>query len=346
MVARTLLENTSDAVVILDPGQMICEVNAAFVARMGFSREEVIGRALDVIGIDEHAAPIGLINDTLSQEGRWRGILWIERRDGKRSRTLMTRTRLAQNAFAGHEVCVMSAVEHHMPSVDVDTPLEPALRDKVELRQALQRGDFEIFYQPQVELRTGRIAAVEALLRWLHPLYGQISPAHFLPLIEESGLILELGDWVLRTAATQLSEWREHYNARLRLGVNLSLPQVVDPFLFARLEQVLEETELPASSLSFEMQARWVMHYLPQLRPIIEQLVDTGFQLTLDDFGHVPMTIPDLVQIPVDTLKLDASFLQQLKREPWVRTTLEAMVALGPGLGLSLIHISEPTRPY
>lgn len=205
------------------------------------------------------------------------------------------------------------------------------------LRQALEHGEFAVVYQPQVSLSTGRIFGVEALIRWMHPEQGVISPLHFIPVAEETGLIEPIGEWVLATACRQARHWQQLGEPDLRVAVNLSARQFERQSLIAHIETVLAETNLPPGALELEITESTAMRDWRRTATILGRLREYGIQIAIDDFGTGHCSFGYLQRFPVTTLKMDRTFVQELLDHPSNPAIVHAMVVLSKALGLRLI---------
>ena len=205
------------------------------------------------------------------------------------------------------------------------------------LRQALANGEFVLHYQPQVDIRTGRIVGAEALVRWQHPEAGLVPPGKFIPLAEETGLIEAIGEWVLREACAQNKRWQDAGLPHLRVAVNLSARQFRQKDFVARVAAILAESRLPAGCLEFELTESMVMHDPEQAVLLLLQLKHAGLQLSLDDFGTGYSSLGYLKKFPIDVLKLDQSFVRGVLADPDDAAIARTVVGLGHSLGLRVI---------
>lgn len=205
------------------------------------------------------------------------------------------------------------------------------------LHQALQRGELLLDYQPQVDLKSGEILAAEALLRWHHPDLGPLPPSEFVKVAEETGLILPIGDWVLRQACQQLKRWREGGHPYLRIAVNLSVEQFRRPEFPESVFRILRETGLPAAALDLEITEGTLMMQSPENIAIVERLAGTGIQLAVDDFGTGYSSFAYLQRFPIDTIKIDQSFVDGVPREPSDSAIVTAIIAMAEGLKLHVV---------
>jgi diguanylate cyclase (GGDEF)-like protein len=222
-------------------------------------------------------------------------------------------------------------------------------RQRVELqgalREAIERGQFELHYQPQLELSTGRLRGVEALIRWHHPQLGLVSPDRFIPLAEETGLIAPLGAWVLHTAGRQLQRWRAAGHTLLTLAVNLSARQVEAPGLPRLVQQVLHECQLPAPCLELEITETALLHNADAVRETLQALKDLGVALALDDFGTGYSSLSHLRRFPIDTIKIDKSFTADIGTSADSAAIIRAIVALARSLGVETVAEGVETAP-
>lgn len=206
-----------------------------------------------------------------------------------------------------------------------------------ELHQALGRGEFVIHYQPQIDTTTGKIVQMEALVRWQHPELGLISPAKFIPLAEENGLILQIGEWVLRTACAQNKAWQNAGLPPITLAVNLSGRQFQQPDLVEMVARVLEETGLGPDWLELEITESVAMQNVDFSRGILSKLHNMGVSLSMDDFGTGYSSLSYLKKFPLDKLKIDQSFVRELTTDPNDGAIITAISALGKVLNLKMV---------
>jgi diguanylate cyclase (GGDEF)-like protein len=208
---------------------------------------------------------------------------------------------------------------------------------ETDLRRALERNEFQVYYQPIMALAAGRIAEVEALVRWQHPVRGQISPDEFIPIAEETGLIVALGQWVLEQACCQAATWREAYpDESLVMSVNLSGRQFQQPSLVADIGQILQRSHLPAGALKLEITESVIMQDAEATILALRQLKDLGTQLAIDDFGTGYSSLSYLKRFPVDTLKVDRSFVKGLGLDSMDTAIVGTVVALARALNLDV----------
>ncbi|MFB2923441.1 putative bifunctional diguanylate cyclase/phosphodiesterase [Aerosakkonema funiforme] len=206
-----------------------------------------------------------------------------------------------------------------------------------ELHQALERGEFVVYYQPQINTNTGKIAQMEALLRWQHPEFGLVSPAKFIPLAEENGLIIPIGEWVLRTACTQIKAWQDAGLPPLCVAVNLSARQFQQPNLVEMVARALQETGLENHFLELEITESVAMQNVDFSRSILQELHNMGVSISMDDFGTGYSSLSYLKKFPLDKLKIDQSFVRELATDPNDGAIIAAIAALGKVLNLTMV---------
>jgi diguanylate cyclase (GGDEF)-like protein/PAS domain S-box-containing protein len=205
------------------------------------------------------------------------------------------------------------------------------------LRDALKLGAFKIHYQPQVDLATGSICSVEALLRWRHPVLGVIVPERFIPIAEETKLILPLGLWVIDRACHQLRSWRNEGIAGLRMAINVSVKQLQDESFFEALGSIVERHGLSGSDIELEITESAIMENLGRVQAMLKSLQDYGITLSIDDFGTGYSSLGRLKLLPIQSLKIDRSFVQDLETDQGNAKICDGIIALGHSLGLKII---------
>jgi len=205
------------------------------------------------------------------------------------------------------------------------------------LRQAMVREEFELFYQPKIDVAGGRMSGMEALLRWRHPEFGLIPPAKFIPLAEETGLILPIGKWVLRTACAQNVKWNIGAPHPLCIAVNLSARQFGDEALLGDVVAALQETGMDPSLLELEITESMLMRDIDKAIGILTALKDMGVRIAMDDFGTGYSSLSNLKKFPLDTIKVDRSFVRDLPGCFEDRGIAEAIFAMGRALSLTVV---------
>ena len=212
------------------------------------------------------------------------------------------------------------------------------LRLEADLRNAIENNELQVYYQPQVDIKTNSIVGVEALVRWLHPSLGMISPIEFIPLAEETGLILPIGHWVLEQACAQAKAWQQQ-GMPIRVAVNVSLLQFVKSNYVQLVKQVLDAYQLPANLLELELTESVMAMSKDQLHTIFQSLKTMGVQLAMDDFGTGFSSLSYLDAFPLDRLKIDQSFIRSMSNteEGASLGVVKAVIELANAFGLAAI---------
>jgi diguanylate cyclase (GGDEF)-like protein len=205
------------------------------------------------------------------------------------------------------------------------------------LRLAIERQEFVLYYQPQVDIRTGKVVGMEALLRWVHPERGLLSPATFIAVAEESGLIEPIGQWVLRSACQRARAWQDAGYPPLKIAVNISPRQLLRPREFSRsLMRTLSATGLDPQYLELEMTESLLLHNAEENIAVLRKLGKDGVRIAVDDFGTGYSSLAYLRQLPIDTLKIDRTFVRDIESDPEDAAIIHAVVAMGHSLDLQV----------
>ncbi|MEB3290331.1 MAG: EAL domain-containing protein [Leptolyngbya sp.] len=205
------------------------------------------------------------------------------------------------------------------------------------LHHALARQELQLHYQPQVDLDMGSVVQMEALLRWHHPKLGLVSPPAFIPLAEETGLIISIGEWVLRTACAQVVAWQRQMGCPIRIAVNLSARQLQHPDLVSCVAAVLQDTGLAAQDLELEITETVAMADVETSIRRLLALRQLGIRISMDDFGTGYSCLSYLKQIPLNSLKIDRAFVRDLPANAADQAMVQAITAMAQGLGLSIV---------
>ncbi len=205
------------------------------------------------------------------------------------------------------------------------------------LRRALDEGEFLLHYQPKVDLRSGQVVGVEALVRWLKPGEGLIPPDEFIPVAEETGLIVPLGHWVLRTACAEIKKWHQMGYRDLHMAVNISPRQFMQKDLVQMVREILRETRLDPCHLELEITENVVMFNVEEAIVTLKELKDLGVRLSMDDFGRGYSSLYYLKRFPMDALKIDRSFVGDIVTDPDDASIVNTIISMSRSLGLEVV---------
>jgi EAL domain-containing protein (putative c-di-GMP-specific phosphodiesterase class I) len=225
--------------------------------------------------------------------------------------------------------CVMFDSSMHKSTVEL-------LELENDLRRALERGEFRMFYQPIVDLETGKLASVEALIRWMHPTRGLVPPGAFIHVAEETGLIIPIGEWILETVCLQMRAWHEE-GSDIRVAINLSVRQLRDKGLPVLVSEILARTGVPAGNIDLEITESAIIDNWDLVGTTIAQLKDLGVRLCLDDFGTGYSSLSYLHRLPVTKLKIDRSFLERMTGSSEHSGIVQTILDLAKRLNLDVV---------
>jgi len=236
--------------------------------------------------------------------------------------------------------------KYHFYSSELNTNLQERLLLERDLRDAIKNGEMFLHYQPQVCLRSGKIIGVEALLRWQSPTHGFVSPAKFIPIAEETGLIIFIGEWVLRTACAQNRSWQLAGLPLIKMAVNISSRQFKEQNLVDITTQILQETDLKAKYLELEITESLIIENIQQAINTMNQLHAMDVTLSLDDFGTGYSSLNYLKRLPIDVLKIDQTFVRELTSGSDDAAIVKAIISLAHNLQLSVIAEGVETQAH
>jgi EAL domain-containing protein (putative c-di-GMP-specific phosphodiesterase class I) len=205
------------------------------------------------------------------------------------------------------------------------------------LRRALERKEFFLHYQPQVDLKSGAVIGVEALLRWAHPQFGVVPPDQFIPAAEDSGLIVPIGEWVLRTACGQLKLWQNEGKPPVKMAVNLSAREFQGANLLQGVTRIIEDIGIDPAWLEIEITESTIMQHGDTAIFTLRKFREMGMALALDDFGTGYSSLSYLKRFPIDRLKIDRSFVRDIETDPDDAAIVRGIVALSHSIGLRVL---------
>ncbi len=229
-------------------------------------------------------------------------------------------------------------------SQEMNARVQERLMLETSLRRALERDEFFVLYQPQLDLRSGRMIGMEALLRWKHPEFGVMTPDKFIPVAEETGLILNIGAWVLETACRQTDLWKEQGFSSLRLAVNISGRQFNHPCFIDMLDHVLEKTGFDPAGLELELTESTIMENADMTIMTLTDIKVRGVNLAIDDFGTGYSSLSYLKHFPFDRLKIAQSFVRDVTADPDNAAIVDAVIAVAHSLNIKVIAEGVETR--
>jgi diguanylate cyclase (GGDEF)-like protein len=253
-------------------------------------------------------------------------------RDGRDIDTLIKHASAARE-----EAQKLGKTPYQFYLASIGTQSQEELLLELELRQALERQEFQVYYQPKVNLRTGEVEGAEALVRWLHPERGFISPSEFIPLAEKTGFIFPLGEWILKTACVQAQGWQTAGLPPIRIAVNLSGHQFSQPHLGELIVEILTETGLDPRYLELELTESTVMENPEVAIATLSELKSLGIQISIDDFGTGYSSLSYLGQLPFDILKIDRSFVSSLTQDAKNAAITTAILQMAQSLNLKVV---------
>jgi diguanylate cyclase len=251
---------------------------------------------------------------------------------GRQSEQLLTQAEMAQSWSQSKGALHYRFYYLGMEAMEVERRLI-----EMDLRQAIAQSEFQVYYQPQVDVQTGVIIGMEALLRWNHPSRGMISPVKFIPIAEELGLIVPLGEWVLRTSCQQVQKWQKNNSVPIRVSVNLSMRQLQQPDLVDRVAAILAETGVDPDLVILELTETCVMQDVKQSIETLKGLRNLGVGISIDDFGTGYSSLNYLTTLPINGLKIDRSFIKEVTTDSDAATILSAILGLAEQLKLKVV---------
>ncbi len=260
-------------------------------------------------------------------------------KDGKNSQTLLKNADAAMYRAKEYGRNTYRFFTHHLS----DKVVTRMTMEK-HLRGALINHELSLCYQPQTELVSGRVIGAEALLRWHNPELGEVPPATFIPLAEDTGLIIPIGEWVLRTACKQNSQWQQAGLPALTMAVNLSPRQFWNPGLISSVSQILQETGLDPANLELEIIESMVMRDTNSTVSMLKELKKIGVKLSIDDFGTGYSSLNHLRRFPFDKLKMDMSFVREITTDPGCAAIARTIISLAHNLNLQVIAEGVETK--
>jgi diguanylate cyclase (GGDEF)-like protein/PAS domain S-box-containing protein len=252
--------------------------------------------------------------------------------DGEDEQTLMKKADMAMY-FAKEE----GKNNFQFYSQNTQSQAFERLSIETNLRKALECNELYLEYQAKLDFKTGVITGVEALLRWKNPLLGLVTPTQFIPVAEETGMIVSIGRWVMKTVCAQNVAWQSQCLPPVRVAVNLSLRQLMDDKLLEDIKAALDDSGMAPNLLELEITESMVMYKPERLIEVLTKIKNMGVRLALDDFGTGYSSLAQIKQFPIDTLKVDRSFIRNLSQNSEHKAIIEAIIAMGKTLSLNVV---------
>jgi len=212
------------------------------------------------------------------------------------------------------------------------------------LSKALEHDEFKLLYQPKLDLHTGRVTGAEALMRWESPDLGLVSPVKFIPVLEETGMVVEVGEWAIHTACRQHVEWIKQGLPPIKIAVNLSARQLREPTFVEIVKSALRKTDLPPSALEIEITESMLMSDAPNILAALKDLHDYGVHISMDDFGTGYSSLSYLKRFPIDTIKIDRSFVSDIDTSPDDAEIIHTIINMGQTLNRKIIAEGVETQ--
>jgi len=253
-------------------------------------------------------------------------------KDGRDEQSLMKNADIAMY-FAKEE----GKNNYQFYSENIHTQSNERLTIETNLRLALERKEFSLHYQARLDFKTGEITGVEALLRWNNTSLGSVTPTQFIPIAEETGMIVPIGKWVMKTACAQNVAWQKQGLPHVCMAVNLSLRQLLEENLLEDIKNVLNETGMAPNLLELEITESMVMHNPARLISLLTKIKNMGVRLAIDDFGTGYSSLAQIKHFPIDTLKVDRSFIRNLPQDSEDKAITEAIINMGKTLSLTVV---------
>lgn len=229
-------------------------------------------------------------------------------------------------------------------SNEMNVPYLEKLSLDTGIHKALDNNEFNLVYQPQINLRTGEIVGIEALLRWEHPEHGNISPSEFISFAEESGMIVDIGYWVIKNACAELSSWRKDGLPEVRMSINISARQLMEEDIVSKIIDIISSYNIPGNCMELEITENAIMNDMDSVCRKLKELSSHGITIAIDDFGTGYSSLSYLHKLPIQTLKIDRTFLKESRINKGDNTIINTIVAMAKALGLNVIAEGVETQ--
>ena len=227
--------------------------------------------------------------------------------------------------------------QYSLCTPDMKNEVEKNMKLSNDLYRALERNELVVYYQPQVDLPTSKIVGVEALIRWMHPTRGMISPGVFIPIAEGNSLINSIGEWVLKTACIQNKKWQDMGLPHMNMAVNLSPVQMINPKIVENIENIIKETRLDPKYIELEITESVTIQESDYVIDVLNKLKKIGVSIAIDDFGTEYSSLSRLKMLPIDRIKIDMQFVQGIENNEKDKAITMVIINLAKSLGLNVL---------
>ncbi len=251
--------------------------------------------------------------------------------DGDKPETLLKKA-----DFAMYQVKLNGRNHYRLYSTEQNGDLTKKYSVEKDLHHALSNHQFVVYYQPQIDIQKGKLIGVEALLRWNHPEFGMISPGDFIPIAEQTGLILPIGEWVLQTACRQVKDWHLKGH-KIKMAINLSPRQFREKNLVVQIKEILEQTDIDPSFIDLEITEGIAMNDMNKVFQRLQALKQLGIKISIDDFGTGYSSLSYLTDYPVDSLKIPREFIKRIGEDPAIDAIIASIIALAHNLNINVL---------
>ena len=363
-IIQKVFEHWLNPIVVTDNQGTIQFVNPAFSRITGYSEQEVIGKNPRILKSFQHPSEFYQnLWRQIIQKGSWFGVIWNRKKNGEVYLEWKTIFAIQdQNGNTTHYAAIAYDINHikeqesiieqfsqrnentgiqdrRLPNYTSSMNRETykAYSLEKDLHSALPNQEFELYYQPRIEMKSGNIVGAEALIRWNHPKWGLVSPMEFIPLAEETGLISDIDEWVKVTVCKQIRDWQQAGVPAIPISINVFAQEFMKRDFPHKLQSSLKQTGVDGKWLEIEITESFMIQNAEVVRDTIERLRNLGIKVSLDDFGTGYSSLHYLTQFSIDILKIDKSFISESTTKPQIATILQSMIQMAHGLQLEIV---------
>lgn len=246
--------------------------------------------------------------------------------------------------YVGFGIVMFMIYNHLSNNISFKEPHEEGLIRTADIKRGIEEREFELYYQPQLDMVTRRVVGVEALIRWNHPVHDLVPPNAFIPVAEKTGLIIPLGEWVLREACLQAKEWERTFKQPLRIAVNVSLIQLRHSDFVKKVKEILKETNTEPSLLELEITETVAME-INRTKKLLNELKQLGVRISIDDFGTGYNSLANIKQFPIDQLKIDQTFIREANTE-YDRSIIKSIIGMAKDINIEVVAEGVETQEH